>query len=161
MVEADPTVVVVLEVPGCVVVVEAPGGVVVVVAPPAVVLVVVLGGPVVVVVGNTVVDVVVEVVGGDGFPPKIRPTLVPVPAPPKIDDSGLPEMSSMAVTKPRASTNTTAMAPATAFQPIPRPFRVVAPAPPRMWPAGSRWPARWSPPSPPGAGSHSPPGHPA
>ena len=102
-------VVVVVEAPGDVVVVELPGG--------AVVLVVVLVGVDVVVVEDVVVvvDVVedVVVVGAGGG---VLFSEVPVPALPKIDANGLPEMSSMAVMNISASTNTMAAVPAMAGQ---------------------------------------------
>jgi len=103
------------------VVVVVAGDVDVVVEPDvgAVLLVVVLaGGDVVVVVDLVVVVVVVVVVevvlvgagGGVLF------SVVPVPALPKIDANGLPEMSSMAVMNMSASTNTMAAVPAMAPQ---------------------------------------------
>ena len=99
-------------------VVEAPGDVVVVEVPVgAVVLVVVLTGVDVVVVEDELVvvevgdDVVVEVTGGG-----VLFSEVPVPALPKIDASGLPEMSSTAVMNMSASTNTMAAVPAMAGQ---------------------------------------------
>jgi hypothetical protein len=91
------------------VVVVVPGGdvVVVVVFSPvgAVVLVVVVlvdGLEVVVVVDD--VEVVGIVVGGDWL--TRFPAVVPVSAPPKMAESGLPEMSSIAVMKSSANTNT-------------------------------------------------------
>ena len=98
-------------------VVEAPGDVVVVEVPVgAVVLVVVLTGVVVVEDELVVVEVgddvvVVEVTGGG-----VLFSEVPVPALPKIDASGLPEMSSTAVMNMSASTNTMAAVPAMAGQ---------------------------------------------
>jgi len=103
-------VVVVVEPPGVVEVVEVPEG--------AVVLVVVLEDVEVVVVVLEVGDVVVEVVVvvlevgnvvevGDG-----GVKMFPLPALPKIDPSGLPEISSMATMSKRASTKTMAVVPA-------------------------------------------------
>jgi len=110
-------VVVVVEAPGVVEVVEVPEG--------AVVLVVVLGDVVVVldvvVVVVDVVDdgdvvvVVVDVVAAGGGVTTF-PTLVPLPALPKMDASGLPEISSIAVMSMRASTKTMAAVPAMADQ---------------------------------------------
>ena len=61
-----------------------------------------------------VVDVVVEVGAGPGL--MMLPNVVPEPAPPKMSDSGLPEISSTAVMKSKASTNTMPAAAAIAFQ---------------------------------------------
>jgi hypothetical protein len=105
-----------------VVVVDAPGPLVVVVVEVPVddVVLVVVGDVVLVVVEEVGVDVVVLVVvvvglgGGEG--PKMLFTDVPVPEWPKIDDSGLPAISSTAVMNSSASTNTTAAVPAMAFQ---------------------------------------------
>lgn len=103
-----------------VVVVDAPGPLVVVVVelPVDDVVLVVVGDVVVVVVEEVdVVVVVVVVVGlGAGDGPKMLFTDVPVPAWPKIDDSGLPAISSTAVMNSSASTNTAAAVPAMAFQ---------------------------------------------
>jgi hypothetical protein len=107
-------------VPEVVVVVAAPGDVVVVEVPVvAVVLVVVVLVDVVegdVVEGVIVVDVVEVVEVGDGVGVKKSLTLVPLPAFPKIAASGLPEISSTAVTNISASTNTMAAVPAMAVQ---------------------------------------------
>ena len=92
--------------PGDVVVVEPPAG--------AVVLVVELGGVDVVVVVEdavvvvVVVDDVVVVAAGGG----VLFSVVPLPALPKMDAKGLPEMSSTAVMNISASTNTMAAVPA-------------------------------------------------
>ncbi len=100
--------VVVVEAPGVVEVVEVPEG--------AVVLVVVLGDVEVVLVvvvdddGDVLVVVVDVVAGGGGV--TTFPTLVPLPALPKMDASGLPEISSIAVMSMRASTKTMAAVPA-------------------------------------------------
>jgi hypothetical protein len=67
-----------------------------------------------VVVGVVVVVVVVEAGGGDWLMTLF--TDVPVPPWPKIEDRGLPAMSSMAVTNSSASTNTMAAVPAMVFQ---------------------------------------------
>ena len=98
-----------------VVVVTLPAGalvLVVVVAP--VVVVVVLDAPVVEVVEVVDVDVGVVVGAGDGL--TMFFSVVPVSAPPKIADRGLPEISSTAVMSSSASTNTTATVPAMARQ---------------------------------------------
>ena len=97
-----------------VVVVTLPLGavVLVVVVAPAVVVVVLLDAPVVEVV--EVVDVGVVVGAGDGLTRFFN--VVPVSAPPKIADRGLPEISSTAVMNSRARTNTTATLPAMARQ---------------------------------------------
>ncbi len=58
--------------------------------------------------------VVVVVAGEPGL--TMLPNVVPVPAPPKMSESGLPEMSSIAVMKSSASTNTMPAAAAMAFQ---------------------------------------------
>ena len=58
------------------------------------------------------VDVVVEVGAGPGLLPK---KVVPEPAPPKMSESGLPEISSTAVMNRSASTNTMQAATAMAF----------------------------------------------
>ena len=95
-----------------VVVDDGAGVVVVVVALPvgAVVLVVVEVEPVVVVVVVDAVEVVEVVDVGVGAGPGLGLTRlfseVPLPAPPKMFESGLPEISSMAVTKSKARTNT-------------------------------------------------------
>ena len=103
------------------VVVDAVGCVVVVAALPlgAVVLVVVVGAVVAVVEVDAPVVDVVEVVGvgvpggvGDGLTRLF--SVVPVPAPPKIADRGLPEISSTAVMNSSARTNTTPAAAAMA-----------------------------------------------
>ena len=100
----------VVEAPGDVVVVEVPvGAVVLVVVLTDVDVVVVEDELVVVEVGDDVV--VVEVTGGG-----VLFSEVPVPALPKIDASGLPEMSSTAVMNMSASTNTMAAVPAMAGQ---------------------------------------------
>lgn len=57
-------------------------------------------------VGLVVVVVVVLVVDAGGLLLTRLPTLVPPPAPPKMSDSGLPEMSSIAVMNSSASTKT-------------------------------------------------------
>jgi hypothetical protein len=105
--------------PAVVVVVEAPGDVVEVALPVgSVVLVVVEVGPdVVLVVEATVVEVVdvVGVVAGAGVGLTRFFRVVPVSAPPKIADNGLPEMSSMAVMSSSASTNTVTAPTAMAF----------------------------------------------
>jgi len=100
--------VVVVEAPGVVVVVAPLGGTVVLVAdPPLVVVVVELGVLVLVLVLVDVVDVVeVEVVAGAGGGLTRFFKVVPVSAPPKMADSGLPEISSTAVMTSNASTNT-------------------------------------------------------
>jgi hypothetical protein len=137
-------------------VVVAEGTVVLVVV---VVVVAVVAGEVVAVVdgtdvdeGGVVVDVVVDVVvgvvvvvveagGGDGLMTLF--TDVPVPPWPKIEDSGLPAMSSIAVTNSSASTNTMAAVPATVFRlkrasegppraPAPPPVREPSPLPLRV-----------------------------
>ena len=106
-----------------VVVDDAAEGVVVVVtlALGAVVLVVVVGAVVAVVEVDAPVVDVVEVVGvgvpggvGDGLTRLF--SVVPVPAPPKIVDRGLPEISSMAVMNSSARTNTIPTGPAMARQ---------------------------------------------
>ena len=108
---AGPVVVVVDAVVGVVVVALAFGAVVLVVDVAAVVVVVEVDAPVV---------EVVEVVGvggrvaGDGLTRFLSE--VPVSAPPKIVDRGLPEISSSAVMNRRARTNTTATVPAMARQ---------------------------------------------
>ena len=61
---------------------------------------------------DVVDDVVVVVVAGGG----VLFSVVPVPALPKIDANGLPEMSSTAVMNMSASTNTMAAVPAMAGQ---------------------------------------------
>ena len=95
-----------------VVVVTLPFGalVLVVVVAPVVVVVVLLDAPVVEVV--EVVDVGVVVGAGDGLTMFFK--VVPVSAPPKIADRGLPEISSTAVMNSNARTNTTATVPAMA-----------------------------------------------
>ena len=100
------------------VVVEAPGDVVVVEEPVgAVVLVVVLAGVEVVVVEDVLVVVdVVDDVEGVVAGGALLFSEVPVPAFPKIDANGLPEMSSTAVMNMSASTNTMAAVPAMAGQ---------------------------------------------
>lgn len=104
--------VVVVEAPGVVEVVELPVG--------AVVLVVVVDDEVVVVLvddvddGDVVVVVVDVVAAGGGV--TTFPTVVPLPALPKMDANGLPEISSMAVMNMRASTKTMAAVPAMADQ---------------------------------------------
>ena len=98
-----------------VVVVTLPLGAVVLVdavAPAVVVVVVLLDAPVVEVV--EVVDVGVVVGVGDGLTMFFN--VVPVSAPPKIADRGLPEISSTAVMNSSARTNTTATVPAMARQ---------------------------------------------
>jgi len=108
---APATDVVVVEAPGCVV--DVPATVVLEVVVAVVLVVGVVDVVVVVlVVGGVVVVVVVG--GGDGL--KMFLTVVPLPPPPKIEESVRPEISSMAVMKPSASTNTTAAVPAMAFQ---------------------------------------------
>ncbi len=105
-----------------VVVVEAPGVVEVVELPVGDVVVVVVVGDVVVVVlvdddvddGDVVVVVVDVVAAGGGV--TTFPTVVPLPALPKMDANGLPEISSMAVMNMRASTKTMAAVPAMADQ---------------------------------------------
>jgi hypothetical protein len=116
-------VVVVAPRPAVVLVVGAGGAVVVVEAVPvaAVVLVVVDAVPdvdVVDVVGVVVVGAVgvVGVVVGAGPGLTRFFSVVPVSAPPKIVESGLPEISSTAVTNSNASTKTTATVPAMARQ---------------------------------------------
>ncbi len=115
-----------------VVLVDAPGFVVVVDEPPVVEVVVVVTPPVVLVVeddgwvvlvvvvlvDDVVVDVVVVVVaaGAGGFPLTTPPRVVPVPASPKMEASGLPAISSTTVTKSSAARKTTPAVPATAFQ---------------------------------------------
>jgi hypothetical protein len=112
---------------------------VVVVVPPGLVVVVVVDGTVVVEAGVVVdVVVVVEAGGGEGLMTLFND--VPVPPWPKIEDSGLPAMSSTAVTNRSASTNTMAAVPAMVFQvnrpsgpprpaPAPAPVRGLAPVP--------------------------------
>ena len=108
-----PVVVVVGTVVGVVVVTLPLGGVVpVVVVAPVVVDVVVLDAPVVEVV--EVFDEGVVVCAGDGLTRFFN--VVPVSAPPKIADRGLPEISSIAVMNSSARTNTTATLPAMARQ---------------------------------------------
>jgi hypothetical protein len=107
---AGPVVVVVDAVVGVVVVALAFGAVVLVVDVAAVVVVVEVDAPVVEVVE------VVGVVGGAGDWLTTFPSEVPVSAPPKIVDRGLPEISSMAVMKRSAKTNTMATVPAMARQ---------------------------------------------
>jgi hypothetical protein len=113
--------------PGLVVVVDEPPvvEVVVVVPPPLVVLVVVEDDGWVVLVVLVLVDddvvvvgvlVVVVFAGAGGFPLTTPPSEVPVPALPKMEDSGLPAMSSTTVTKSSAARKTTPAAPAMAFQ---------------------------------------------
>ena len=85
----------------------------------AVVLVVVVAAVVVVVEVDAPVVEVVEVgvvVGGAGDWLTTFPSEVPVSAPPKIVDRGLPEISSIAVTSSSARTNTMATVPAMARQ---------------------------------------------
>ena len=109
---------VVVEAPGEVEVVEFPAGpvVLVVVLVAAVVeVVVVLCGAVVDVV--VVLGVVVVVLFGGGV------KMFPLPALPKIDPRGLPEMSSIETTSMRASTKTTAAVPASTGQENWRPGR--------------------------------------
>ncbi len=105
-------VVVVGAVVGVVVVTLPLGAVVLVVVVAAVVVVVVLDAPVVEVV--EVVDVGVVVGAGDGLTMFFN--VVPVSAPPKIADKGLPEINSIAVMNSSARTNTTATVPAMARQ---------------------------------------------
>jgi hypothetical protein len=93
-----------------VVVALALGAVVLVVVVAAVVVVVEVDAPVVEVV--EVVDVGVTGVAGDGLTRFF--SVVPVSAPPKIVDRGFPEISSMAVMKSSARTNTIATVPAMA-----------------------------------------------
>jgi hypothetical protein len=112
--------------PGLVVVVEPLDVGVVVVAPPLVLVVVVDDdGWVVLVVVLELVDVVVlldelvEVVvvdAGGGALLKTPPSEVPVPACPKMDESGLPAISSTPVTTRSATRKTTPAVPAMAFQ---------------------------------------------
>ncbi len=108
-----------------VVVVEPPGvEVVLVVAPPLVVLVVVEDDGCVVLVTPVLLDVVVVGVlvvvvvvgGGVDVPLTTPPRDVPVPALPKMEDSGLPTISSTTVTKSRAARKTTPAVLAMAFQ---------------------------------------------
>jgi hypothetical protein len=66
------------------------------------------------VVEEGVVDVVVEA-GGEPPLPLLPKNVVPEPAPPKMSDSGFPEISSTAVMKSKASTNTMPAAAAMAF----------------------------------------------
>lgn len=112
--------VVVVEAPWVVEVVELPVGavVLVVVVDGEVVVVLVDDGDVddgeVVVVVVDVVDVVDVVAAGGGV--TTFPTLVPLPALPKMDASGLPEISSIAVMSMSASTKTMAAVPAMADQ---------------------------------------------
>ncbi len=103
-------VVVVGAVVGVVVVTLPAGALVLVVVVAPVVVVVVLDAPVVEVV--EVVDVDVGVVVGAGGGLTMFFSVVPVSAPPKIADRGLPEISSTAVMSSSASTNTTATVPA-------------------------------------------------
>jgi hypothetical protein len=105
-------VVVVGAVVGVVVVTLPVGAVVFVVVVAPVVVVVLLDAPVVEVV--EVVDVGVVVGAGDGLTMFFN--VVPVSAPPKIADRGLPEINSTAVMSSSASTNTTATIPAMAGQ---------------------------------------------
>ena len=109
---------------------EAPGAVVVVVGPPTGAVVLVDTPPVVVVVEEELapgVVVVVEVVdvgvgagaGADGLTRLFN--VVPVSAPPKMLESGLPEMSSIAVMSSNASTNTVTALMAMARQEKPAP----------------------------------------
>jgi hypothetical protein len=87
-----------------------------------------------------VVVVVVDVVGGGGGTIRFF-TVVPEPAPPKIDDSGLPAISSTAVMNSRATTKTTPAVPASAFQVKRRGVAVVAASDPGTdSPAGIRGP---------------------
>ena len=106
-------VVVVDEVVG-VVVVSLAFGAVVLVVPVAAVVVVEVDAPVVEVV--EVVDVGVGVAGGAGDWLTKFLSEVPVSAPPKIADRGLPEISSTAVMNSSARTNTMATVPAMARQ---------------------------------------------
>jgi hypothetical protein len=93
------------------------GVVVVALAFGAVVLVVVVAAVVVVEVDAPVVEVVeVVVAGGAGLWLTTFPSEVPVSAPPKIADRGLPEINSTAVTNSSARTNTMATVPAMARQ---------------------------------------------
>lgn len=94
---------------GAVVVVVVLEKVVVVLDEVVVVVVVVLGVLVVVVV---LLGVVVDGAGGL----MMCPTEVPLPPPPKMAERGLPEISSTAVMKASATTNTRAAVPARAFQ---------------------------------------------
>jgi len=105
---AGPVVVVVDAVVGVVVVALAFGAVVLVVVA-AVVVVVEVDAPVVEV-------VVVGVAGGAGDWLTRLFSVVPVSAPPKIVDRGLPEISSMAVMNSSARTNTIPTVPAMARQ---------------------------------------------
>ncbi len=108
--EAGPEVVVVVDAVGGVVVVSlAFGAVVLVVVVAALVVVVEVDAPVV-----EVVDVGVAGGAGDGLTKFL--TEVPVSAPPKIVDSGFPEISSMAVMNSSARTKTMATVPAMARQ---------------------------------------------
>ena len=95
---------VVVEAPGVVVVVAPPVGSVVLVAVPPLVVVVVELGVVVLVDVVEVVGVGVLTGAGDGLTRFFN--VVPVSAPPKMADSGLPEISSTAVMNSSASTNT-------------------------------------------------------
>jgi hypothetical protein len=88
---------------GDVVVVSLPPGAVLLVVVPAVVVVVVVEGVVEV---GVVEVVVVGVVAGVGVGLTRLCKVVPVSAPPKMADRGLPEISSTAVIRSRASTNT-------------------------------------------------------
>ncbi len=111
------TVVVVVDGGGDVVVVDCPLGAVVLVeleVDEVVVDVDVVDDDVVDVVDVDVVDVVAMAGAGPGL--TMLPKVVPEPAPPKMSDSGLPEISSTAVMKSNASTNTMPAAPAMAFQ---------------------------------------------
>jgi hypothetical protein len=106
-------------------------GVVVVVLPGLDVVVVVLDDVVVdelvVLVVEPVGDVVVVVVEPREDGPKMLESDGPVSLLPKIDARGLPEMSSMAVIKRSASTKTTAVVPAMAFQENFRPISQPSP----------------------------------
>lgn len=112
---------VVVEAPGVVVVVALPGGSVVLVAVPPLVVVVVEFGAVVLVDVVDVVDVVeVGVVAGAGDGLTRFFNVVPVSAPPKMLDSGFPEISSTAVMNSSANTNTVTALMAMARQENPR-----------------------------------------
>jgi hypothetical protein len=107
-----------VEAPGVVVVVAPPVGAVVLVVVAPLVVVVVEPGVVVLVDVVEVVGVGVVLVGGEGLTRLFK--VVPVSAPPKMADSGLPEISSMAVMKSSASTNTVTALTAIARQENPR-----------------------------------------
>ena len=109
---------VVVEAAGVVVVVALPGGSVVLVAVPPLVVVVVEFGAVVLVDVVDVVEVGVVAGAGDGLTRFFN--VVPVSAPPKMLDSGFPEISSTAVMNSSANTNTVTALMAMARQENPR-----------------------------------------